>query len=512
MKILFSMRHPGALRNYSSTVAELAKRGHQIHLTFMKRDKLADPRLLDVLTGTYPDITHDSAEVSQRAWLGMARAIRSTADFLRYRTPEYRDAAALYERAAMRVSPAVQAFSRLPVVRSRSGLRFVTRLLRSIERAIPPDPAIVRQIARHSPDLVLVTPLIELGSDQVEYIKAAQALGIPSGLCVHSWDNLTNKGLIHAIPDRVFVWNEAQRKEAVDLHAIPDANIVVTGAPTYDQWFVRRPSTTREEFCRKVGLPAERPFFLYLCSSKFIAPREADYVKRWIQALRSAADPRVRDAAVLVRPHPTGDNQGLDGPELRRPNDVAVWPAGGANPVDTDSRNDYFDSLYHSVAAIGINTSAQIEAGIVGRPVYSIRAAEYITTQEGTLHFHYLLNENGGLLHMSPTLAEHARALSSALDRTPEDERRLREFVKGFVRPRGLDVAATPLLVDAIEGLARLPARAPARASLGSALLRIVLYPVAARMKTERPVARPRAASPDGQRKSRQDGPVGVVR
>ena len=204
--------------------------------------------------------------------------------------------------------------------------------------------------------------------------------------------------------------------------------------------------------------------------------------------------------------------RGLDEPELRGPNDVAVWPGKGANPVDTDSRNDYFDSLYHSVAAVGINTSAQIEAGIVGRPVYSIRAAEYVTTQEGTLHFHYLLNENGGLLHMSPTLEEHARALSTALDRTPEDERRLREFVKGFVRPRGLDVAATPLLADAIEDLGRLPARARERVSLGSRLLRMVLYPVAARMKTERPVTRPRAASSDSERKARQERPVGALR
>jgi hypothetical protein len=512
MKIFFSMRHSGALRNYSSTVEELARRGHRIHLTFLMRDKLADTRLLDALTAMYPHITHDSAAVSKRAWLGMARATRSTADYLRYRTPEYRHAAALHERAAARVSPAVQAFSRLPIVRSRGGLKFLAERLRSIERAIPPDPAIVKQIASHSPDLVLVTPLIELGSDQVEYIKAARALGIPCGLCVHSWDNLTNKGLIHSVPDRVFVWNEAQRREAVDLHAIPDANVAVTGAPTYDQWFTRHPSTTRDEFCRKVGLPVERPFFLYLCSSKFIAPREAGFIKRWLQALRSAPDPRVREAAVLVRPHPRGDNRGLDGPDLRGPKDVAVWPPEGANPVDTDSRNDYFDSLFHSVAAVGINTSAQIEAGIVGRQVYSIRAVEYATTQEGTLHFHYLLSENGGLLHMSPTLEEHARVLSTALDRTPEDDRRLREFVKGFVRPRGLDVAATPLLADAIEDLGRLPARDRERASLGSRMLRFVLYPVAARMKTERPVARPRAASPDGQRKARQERPVGALR
>ena len=88
MKIFFSMRHSGALRNYSSTIEELARRGHRIHLTFMMRDKLADPRLLEALTGRYPHITHEAAEVSKRAWLGMARATRSTADYLRYRTPD----------------------------------------------------------------------------------------------------------------------------------------------------------------------------------------------------------------------------------------------------------------------------------------------------------------------------------------------------------------------------------------------------------------------------------------
>ena len=131
MTIFFSMRHSGALRNYSSTIEELARRGHRIHLTFMMRDKLADPRLLEALTGRYPHITHEAAEVPRRVWLGMARATRSTADFLRYRSPEYRDAAALYERAAARVSPAVQAFSRFPVVRTRAGLAFVANRLQS---------------------------------------------------------------------------------------------------------------------------------------------------------------------------------------------------------------------------------------------------------------------------------------------------------------------------------------------------------------------------------------------
>ena len=56
----------------------------------------------------------------------------------------------------------------------------------------------------HDPDVVLITPLIDLGSDQADYVKACRQLRIPVGHCVASWDNLTNKGLIKALPDRVF--------------------------------------------------------------------------------------------------------------------------------------------------------------------------------------------------------------------------------------------------------------------------------------------------------------------
>ena len=66
--------------------------------------------------------------------------------------------------------------------------------------------------------MLLVTPLVDIGSDQVDYVKAAQRLGIRSALPVLSWDNLTNKGLIRVQPDRVYVWNEAQKAEAVAMH------------------------------------------------------------------------------------------------------------------------------------------------------------------------------------------------------------------------------------------------------------------------------------------------------
>jgi hypothetical protein len=92
----------------------------------------------------------------------------------------------------------------------------------------------------------------------------------------------------------------------VEFHGIPAERVAVTGAQPFDRWFDREPAQTREAFCAMVGLPDTRPFVLFTGSSVFIARSEIEvpFVRRWIEALRASADPALRAAAVLVRPHP----------------------------------------------------------------------------------------------------------------------------------------------------------------------------------------------------------------
>src|SRR5439155_1412024 len=78
-----------------------------------------------------------------------------------------------------------------------------------------------------------------------------------------------SKGLKFA-PERVFVWNEAQRQEAVELHGIPADHVFATGAQLFDEWFERRPSGSQEEFVRQVGLDPRLPYVAYVASSSFI--------------------------------------------------------------------------------------------------------------------------------------------------------------------------------------------------------------------------------------------------
>src|SRR5207248_10861148 len=125
------------------------------------------------------------------------------------------------------------------------------------------------------------------GIRQTDTVKAARKLGIPVALAVASWDHLTTKGLVKAPPDRAFVWNEFQVREAVDLHGLPADRVVVTGAQLFDPWFDRRPSMTREEFLARVGLDPAAPYVLYVGSSRNIAPAEKEipFVLGWIDGL-----------------------------------------------------------------------------------------------------------------------------------------------------------------------------------------------------------------------------------
>jgi hypothetical protein len=351
------------------------------------------------------------------------------------------------------------------------------RVLRLLERALPRSRNVEEVIAAYGADLVLVTPLVSMGSSQVDYVKSAQALGIRSALCVASWDNLTNKGLIRVQPDRVIVWNEIQRREAVELHDVEPSSVLVTGAQRFDEWFGREPSVSRTELCARAGLDPREPFFLYVCSSQFIAPDEVSFVREWLREARASDDPRLSRVGVMVRPHPQNARQ-WDGVDLSAFGNVAVWPAGGANPVDAEAKRDYFDSLLHSVAVVGVNTSALIEAGIVGRPVYTLLSPRFEETQRGTLHFHYLVEAGRGLLQVAETFDAHFEQLCAALDGRGPGPDVARRFIESFVRPQGLDVACTPILVDAIEDLGRQGPIQPVHPPRWGVPIRLALLPV----------------------------------
>ncbi len=449
MTVLFVARHFTYFRNFESVVAAMAARGHRVHLAADREEALGGRDLVDRLAARFPgQVTVGFTPILQWGrYRRLSSALRLGLDYLRYSDPRYETTPKIRERAYERTPFFVLALARLPV----RGL--VTRALERIEQAVPRQAGVDEFVRGLRPDVLLITPLIELGSPQLDYVRAARALGIRSALCVWSWDHLSSKALIRVVPDRIVVWNETQRDEARRFHGIPPEQVVVTGAQCFDQWFDREPSRDRDAFCRRVGLPAGQPYLLYVCSALFKhSPSEARFVLEWIQAIRRSPDARLRTAPILVRPHPQRAEEWQ--PEdvrqgLAALDGVVLW---GSNPIDPDSRADYFDSMFHARAVIGLNTSALVESAIVDRPVFTLLLPEFRDNQEGTFHFHHLLNVGNGFLNVSRSLEEHAAQLASMLGGGPV--RANRPFVEQFIRPRGASVAATPVFVEAVEQMA----------------------------------------------------------
>ena len=359
--------------------------------------------------------------------------LRAAADLTRYLGPELAGARWPRRRATRRLLKLVghpdaneiaarAADFELPaVVQATAADAF-----RELEQLIPADEALVDAIDRLEVDAVLIVSRCLLGGPEPEVIKAARQLGIPSAMLVWSWDNLSSKAVQNEHPDRLLVWNELQAREAVELHRMRADQVTVVGAANFDAFF---------EELAAVEAVAHPPTILYLGSSPKVAPVERDIFERWLAAVRPLG------ARVVLRPHPAAQEA------------WAGWVAPeGVEVVEPQAKIEpqaLSRLLAEADAVVALNTSAEIEAAIAGKPVLTFRAGAEARGQEGSIHFTYLLEQNGGFVLDAATLDEHAEKLGAVL-RGDWDPEPLRRFVESFVRPNGLDRPVTPLLAEAI--------------------------------------------------------------
>lgn len=461
MNILFVVSHRELADPFESVLLGFAERGHQVRLAIPFRKDA--PALPERVAGC--QLIEEVACPSQRAdhWAA-AHLLRCVRDYYRYLEPRYTAASRLRQRAQRMLVRAAsdghktQATGECPVCGAQlsgdhwasilSGLgeteyTNLERLLVQAEADIPADGAIQAFLDAKRPQVVLVAPLLKLGSSLVDYVKGAQALGIPVAAPVVSWDDLSAEGSLHVIPDRLMVWNERQKQEALVLHGVPADRVTITGAPRFDAFVTRRLSVDRSPFCAALDLDPLRPIVVFLGSSEFVAPNERAFVDRWISALRSANDEALRRCNVVVRPHPKNRRGYLD------------WPfAAGAGVALhlADGDQALFDCLSHSAVAVGLNTGALIEAGLLGRPAQTVLAPEFAGAQQNTLHFHHLLRENGGFVDVADTLDTHMAQLAEA---AADPSARDRAPVERFVWASGHTGQATALMIDAAERMAR---------------------------------------------------------
>ena len=223
MKVLFMMTEPRVMKYYHETLRFMLKSSHTVHVAYFSLEKYRKGTLHEELAVEFPERFSYEVVSGKRPglWRSLCIAISWAQDYLFFIKPFFRNAGRLRERVEMRISPAlVWLMNRCPFFSTQSGRDVVDALLRAVDKAIPASRQQKQYVRRIRPDVLLVSPLISHSGLQSEYLRTARSLGVPSGYCVASWDNLTTKGAIQGNPDYIFLWNDIQKREAIDLHRV----------------------------------------------------------------------------------------------------------------------------------------------------------------------------------------------------------------------------------------------------------------------------------------------------
>jgi hypothetical protein len=264
-------------------------------------------------------------------------------------------------------------FGRLPLLR---------RLYMKLEAALFPGRRYDPLFRQYGPDLVVTGTPGSIPAD-AHLLRCARRFGVRSACVVLSWDNLTSKGHMAAVPDELIVWNHIMRREAEELHGYPRARVHVAGVSHFDVYARPPRARSREQFCRSAGLDPSRAVLTFGTVTPWLFPHNAEIAE--ILARANADGRFCRPAQILVRLHPQVMSAGtlhsenidrfraiaaefphvhLDLPAVR--SDSLMWD------VSDSDMHHLADLLRYSDVCLNAGSTLSIDSAIVDTPIVNI--------------------------------------------------------------------------------------------------------------------------------------------
>lgn len=154
---------------------------------------------------------------------------------------------------------------------------------------------------RYRPSLV-VTGTPGYNTQDMHLLRAARRCAVTTATVMLSWDNLTSKGYMGAMPDFLLVWSDLMAEEGARYHGFPVERIVRVGAAQFDHYCGFRQRFDRNAWRMAQGLSPGTPLIVYGTINPAILPHEPQVVSSILRALRHA--PLPVHPHLWVRLHP----------------------------------------------------------------------------------------------------------------------------------------------------------------------------------------------------------------
>lgn len=265
-------------------------------------------------------------------------------------------------------------------------------------------------LTAQKPDLV-VTGTPGYNRDDIHLIRAAKRHRIPTATVMLSWDNLTSKGYMGAVPDQLLVWSDLMAEEAVHYHNYPSERITWVGAAQFDHYANFAQSFDRLAWRRAHGIADDAALLMYGTINPALVPHESNIVRGIVEQIRAGKFDK--PIHLWIRLHPQvvqgyyAENLS-DYTNLASPTITVEKPPVHESKLSWDLPKEDATHLASLLAASDIvitpNSTLSIDAACLDRPILNIAHdgpgldAQEMSTKRFMSYTHYAkILEMGGI-------------------------------------------------------------------------------------------------------------------
>ncbi|PIR93151.1 hypothetical protein COT99_02315 [Candidatus Falkowbacteria bacterium CG10_big_fil_rev_8_21_14_0_10_43_10] len=228
-------------------------------------------------------------------------------------------------------------------------------------------------IKEYKPNLVFVSSILD--ETEVALLKAAKKERVYTVAMPKSWDN-PSKRYFRFKPDKLVVWSPFMKKQVKKLQDYKSDEVEVIGIPQFDYYIDKTRISSRENFCKSLGLNPQRRILLYGSEGRITPddPRVVEIIKDMIKG-----GELIKDCQILVRPHYGYANDELKFKEYFNDNkdvfvDLNFKKSNFSDNWDysTNQMNHFLNSLYHCDVLLNVASTLTIDTAAVDKPVILI--------------------------------------------------------------------------------------------------------------------------------------------
>lgn len=283
-------------------------------------------------------------------------------------------------------------------------------------------PAMEALFDRYQPVLVIAANP-GLVFSEVPLLRTARRRGVRSMAIDPSWDNFTNKLIPVRQVDRLVVWNEIMKAQAISLHGYHPSAVSVAGAPQFDPHF--RARTPRVDFFARIGADPGRKLIALTTTPRSLYSHHDHVLRVLVTAMASG---QLANAQVLVRLHPRDEVDAYaefaHTPHviIEKPFRTTVKVADGlAIDVMPEHQKHLGDTLGHADVVVNVASTISIEACIFDTPVVNINFdgaddSPYVRSARRYYSFtHYVNITSRGAVRVAASPVELVRDVAAYL-------------------------------------------------------------------------------------------------